>query len=60
MSDELGDFSMAELFRLEAEGQLAALTSALLALEQGGSPEQLEAMMRAAHSSPSNAMRRST
>lgn len=51
MSEDYKDFSMAELFRLEAEGQLAALTAGLLALESGGGDaEQLEAMMRAAHS----------
>src|SRR4051812_29152861 len=51
MSGDYKDFSMAELFRLEAEGQLAALTAGLLALEEGGGDaEQLEAMMRAAHS----------
>ena len=51
MSEDYKDFSMAELFRLEAEGQLAALTAGLLALENGsGDAAQLEAMMRAAHS----------
>jgi two-component system, chemotaxis family, sensor histidine kinase and response regulator WspE len=51
MSDDYADFSMAELFRLEAEGQLAALTAGLLALEADASDAtQLEAMMRAAHS----------
>src|SRR3954462_9538507 len=43
------DLSMTELFRLEAEGQLATLTEGLRALEQGD-PSHLEAMMRAAHS----------
>lgn len=42
---------MLELFRLDAEGQLQALTAALLALERTpDAPEQLEACMRAAHS----------
>lgn len=51
MSEDYKDFSMAELFRLEAEGQLAALTAGLLALEEGrGDAAQLEDMMRAAHS----------
>lgn len=51
MSEDFGDFSMAELFRLEAEGQLAALTAGLLALENGtGDASVLEEMMRAAHS----------
>lgn len=40
---------MVELFRMEAESQLAALTSGLLLLEHGDTA-QLEAMMRAAHS----------
>lgn len=51
MSDDYADFSMIELFRMEAEGQLAALTAGLLALEtDAGDTAQLEAMMRAAHS----------
>lgn len=51
MSEDYQDFSMIELFRLEAEGQLAALTAGLLALESGAPDAlQLEAMMRAAHS----------
>jgi two-component system sensor histidine kinase and response regulator WspE len=51
MSEELKDMSLAELFRLEAEGQLEALTQGLLAVEEGDrTAAQLEAMMRAAHS----------
>src|SRR5687767_12400206 len=51
MSDDLKDFSMADLFRIDAEVQLAALTAGLLAVEAGtAGPPQLEAMMRAAHS----------
>jgi two-component system sensor histidine kinase and response regulator WspE len=51
MSEDYKDFSMAELFRLEAEGQIASLTAGLLALEERrGDAEQLESMMRAAHS----------
>ncbi len=51
MSDNYADFSMAELFRLEAEGQLAVLTAGLLALESGAEDAaRLEEMMRAAHS----------
>jgi len=47
----LGDFSMLELFRMDAEVQLATLTDGLLSLEQGSaSTETLDAMMRAAHS----------
>ncbi len=43
--------SMLELFRIEAENQTAILTSGLLELERSpGAPEQLEILMRAAHS----------
>ena len=42
---------MLELFREEAQNQTAILTSGLLELERGAAtPEQLEALMRAAHS----------
>lgn len=42
---------MQELFRVEAENQTALLTQGLLELERGpAAPEQLEALMRAAHS----------
>ena len=42
---------MQELFRVESENQTALLTSGLLALERApAAPEQLEALMRAAHS----------
>ena len=42
---------MQELFRAEAENQTALLTKGLLELERApASPEQLEALMRAAHS----------
>lgn len=51
MSDDLSGFSLIELFRVEAEGQIALLTRHLLALEQGPvRPADLEEMMRAAHS----------
>lgn len=51
MSDDLGDFSMLELFRLEVDNQATILSDGLLALEQDASAEQqLEALMRAAHS----------
>lgn len=51
MSGDLSGFSLIELFRSEAEGQLAQLTEGLLALEGGGSaPALVEPMMRAAHS----------
>ncbi|MEK7707251.1 MAG: Hpt domain-containing protein, partial [Verrucomicrobiota bacterium] len=49
--DDLRNLSMLELFRVEAENQTAVLTSGLLELERGPAPpEQLEALMRAAHS----------
>jgi two-component system sensor histidine kinase and response regulator WspE len=48
---DLEDLSMEELFRLEAETHTGALTGGLLALERGGgTPAQLEELMRAAHS----------
>ncbi len=51
MSDELENFSMLELFRLEVENQVATLTDGLMALETCSDPgKQLESLMRAAHS----------
>jgi len=51
MSEELGDFSMLELFRLEVDNQTNILSDGLLALEQNAEDgAQLEALMRAAHS----------
>jgi two-component system sensor histidine kinase and response regulator WspE len=52
MSDgDLSDFSMQDLFRLEAEGQAQVLTAGLLVLERKPTAaDQLEACMRAAHS----------
>jgi two-component system sensor histidine kinase and response regulator WspE len=51
MADDLSGFSMLELFRLEAEGQTAALSAGVLAIEElDKSPQTLESMMRAAHS----------
>jgi two-component system sensor histidine kinase and response regulator WspE len=50
-ADDLSGFSMLELFRLEAEGQTAVLSSGVLAIEDlEKSPATIEAMMRAAHS----------
>ena len=46
----LGDFSMLELFRMEAEMQLEQLEKGLLQSERGASAATLESMMRAAHS----------
>src|SRR5688572_11182962 len=54
--DDLSSLSMLELFRVEAEGQTAALTAGLLELERGNSSDPgtlaplLESLMRAAHS----------
>ncbi len=49
--DDLQHLSMLELFRVEAENQTALLTGGLLEVERGrASAEQLETLMRAAHS----------
>ena len=49
--DDLGDFSLLELFRVEAETQVAVLTAGLLELERDpAAAKPLEALMRAAHS----------
>ena len=53
MSDDLSGFSLMDLFRSEADGQVALLTEGLLALEgesDAPSPSALESLMRAAHS----------
>ncbi len=51
MSGDLSGFSMLELFRTEAEGQLLLLTDGLLVLEQNPSAtDNLESLMRASHS----------
>ena len=51
MSDDLGNFSMLELFSLEVDNQAGILNDGLLSLEQQADPaKQLEALMRAAHS----------
>ena len=44
------DVSLSDLFRIEAQSQIAKLTVGLIALEDVRSPEQLEDLMRAAHS----------
>lgn len=50
-SDDLGSYSMEELFRAEAEAQCLVLSEGLLALEKSSDPaELLEVLMRAAHS----------
>jgi two-component system sensor histidine kinase and response regulator WspE len=49
--DNLRHLSMQDLFRVEAENQAAVLTGGLLELERApASAEQLESLMRAAHS----------
>ena len=49
--DDVSRLSMVELFHVEAENQTAVLTKGLLELERGpAAPEQLESLMRAAHS----------
>ncbi|HRU06096.1 MAG TPA: Hpt domain-containing protein, partial [Candidatus Brocadiia bacterium] len=50
-AQDLGGFSMLELFRMEAEGQIKNLSDGLLALEKGqAAKETLESLMRASHS----------
>ncbi|MES2900554.1 MAG: hybrid sensor histidine kinase/response regulator [Pseudomonadota bacterium] len=50
-NDDLSQFSMLDLFRMEAEGQTHTLTDGLLALERGAlDAATLESLMRAAHS----------
>ncbi|QYF93941.1 hybrid sensor histidine kinase/response regulator [Massilia sp. PAMC28688] len=50
-ADDLSQFSMMDLFRMEAEGQSQQLTDGLLALERkSGSNGTVESLMRAAHS----------
>jgi two-component system, chemotaxis family, sensor histidine kinase and response regulator WspE len=51
MSDGLDDFSMLDLFRMEADAHLQAITGALLVLEtRPTAADQLELCMRSAHS----------
>jgi two-component system sensor histidine kinase and response regulator WspE len=48
---DLSQYSMLDLFRMEAEGQTQALTDGLLTLERGGGDAStIESIMRAAHS----------
>ncbi|CUI08333.1 hybrid sensor histidine kinase/response regulator [Massilia antarctica] len=51
-SGDLSQFSMLDLFRMEADGQTQILTDGLLSMERGGGGDAAttEAMMRAAHS----------
>jgi two-component system sensor histidine kinase and response regulator WspE len=49
--NDLSQFSMMDLFRMEADGQTQTLTDGLLAMERGaGTAATVESMMRAAHS----------
>ncbi len=51
MSEDLSNFSMFDLFRVEVENQAQVLTAGLLMLERDpAATDQLEAAMRAAHS----------
>ncbi|MCU0546094.1 MAG: hybrid sensor histidine kinase/response regulator [Oscillatoriaceae cyanobacterium Prado104] len=52
MSDrDMSNFSMMDLFRMEAETQIAVLNDNILVLENNpNSPTELEALMRASHS----------
>ena len=51
MSEDLSNFSMRDLFRIETENQAGVLTEGLLALERDPQAEKvLESLMRAAHS----------
>ena len=51
MSDDLSGFSLMDLFRSEAEGQVATLSEGLIGLEGGtGAAQAIEPLMRAAHS----------
>jgi two-component system sensor histidine kinase and response regulator WspE len=48
---DLSQFSMRDLFQMEADGQARTLTDGLLAMERGGGDDAtIDAMMRAAHS----------
>ncbi|MCE3264860.1 MAG: oxidoreductase [Pseudoduganella sp.] len=48
--DDLSQFSMLDLFRMEADSQTQILTDGLLAFERRNNPSDIEPMMRAAHS----------
>ncbi|KQV46738.1 MULTISPECIES: hybrid sensor histidine kinase/response regulator [unclassified Duganella] len=48
--DDLSQFSMLDLFRMEADSQTQILTDGLLAFERQNDPAAVESMMRAAHS----------
>lgn len=48
--DDLSDFSMLDLFRMEAENHAQVLETGLVELEKDQSAERIEPLMRAAHS----------
>ncbi|MYN05290.1 response regulator [Pseudoduganella sp. DS3] len=48
--DDLSQFSMLDLFRMEADSQTQILTDGLLSFERRNDPSDIEPMMRAAHS----------
>jgi len=51
LSDDLSGFSLMDLFRSEADGQVATLTEGLITLESSpNSAQAIEPLMRAAHS----------
>ncbi len=51
MSDDFGDLSLFDLFKMEAEDNLRVLQDHLLAVERGeATPVMLEELMRSAHS----------
>jgi len=51
MSDDFGDLSLFDLFKMEAEDNLRVLQDHLLAVERGeATPAMLEELMRSAHS----------
>ena len=49
-SGDLSQFSMLDLFRMEADSQTQILTDGLLAFERRDDPAAVESLMRAAHS----------
>lgn len=49
-AEELADMSMLDLFHMELETNSAVLDAGLVALEEDQRPEQVEPLMRAAHS----------
>ncbi len=50
MNSEGSNSTLIELFRQEVESQVQVLNDGLIALEQNADPQQIEPLMRAAHS----------